>query len=61
MIVENTNDEIVRALAKRTCDEDTNVPTQIIDRPRKTWLIELGYSSDTRYMDKVMEKEEQLA
>jgi hypothetical protein len=28
-------------------------------RPRKIWLIELGYSSDTRYMDKVLEKKEQ--
>jgi hypothetical protein len=25
-------------------------------RPRKIWLIELGYSSDIRYMDKVIEK-----
>jgi hypothetical protein len=28
---------------------------------RKIWLIELGYSSDTRYMDKVIEKKEQHA
>jgi hypothetical protein len=25
------------------------------------WLMELGYSSDTRYMDKVMEKKKQHA
>jgi hypothetical protein len=30
-------------------------------RPRKVWLMELRYSSDTRYMYKVMEKKEQHA
>jgi hypothetical protein len=58
MIVEITNDEIDRALRKRTRNGDTNIPTQINSRPRKIWLIELGYSFDTRYMDKVTEKKE---
>jgi hypothetical protein len=35
--------------------------TQMNGRPRKVWLNELGYSSDTRYMDKVIEKNEQHA
>jgi hypothetical protein len=61
MIVEITNDEIDRVLKKRTRNADTNVPTQINGRPRKIRLIELGYSSDTRYMDKVIEKKEQHA
>jgi hypothetical protein len=61
MIVEITNDEIDRALKKRTRNGDTNIPVQINGRPRKIWLIELGYSSDTRYMDKVTEKQEQHA
>jgi hypothetical protein len=30
-------------------------------RPRKIWLIELGYSYDTRYMGKVPEKKERHA
>jgi hypothetical protein len=30
-------------------------------RPRKIWLIELGYFSNTRYMEKVTEKKEQHA
>jgi hypothetical protein len=47
------------SFSKRTRDEDTNIPTQINGRTRKTWLIELGYSSDTRYMD--TEKKEQHA
>jgi hypothetical protein len=59
--VETTHEEIDRALKKRTRNGDTNIPTQITGRPRKIWLIELGYSSDTRYMDKVIEKPEQLA
>jgi hypothetical protein len=42
MIVEITNDEIDRALKKRTRNGDTNVPTQINGRPRNIWLIELG-------------------
>jgi hypothetical protein len=29
--------------------------------PRKIWLIKLGYSSDPRYLDKVIEKKEQHA
>jgi hypothetical protein len=61
MIVEVTHDEIDRALKKRTRNEDTNVPTQINGRPRKIWLIELGYSSVFRYKDKVIEKKDQHA
>jgi hypothetical protein len=61
MIVEITHEEIDRALKKWTRNGDTNVPTQIYGGPRKIWLIELGYSSDTRYMDKVIEKEKQHA
>jgi hypothetical protein len=61
MIVEITHEEIDRALKKRTRNGDNKVPTQINGRPRKIWLMELGYSSDTRYMDKVMEKKEQHA
>jgi hypothetical protein len=61
MIVEITNDEIDRALKKQTRNGDTNIPTQINGRPRKIWLIELEYSSDTRYMDKVIERIEQHA
>jgi hypothetical protein len=61
MIVENTHEEIDRALKKRTRNGDTNIPTQITGRPRKIRLIELGYSSDTRYMDKVIEKTKQHA
>jgi hypothetical protein len=34
MIVEITNDEIERALKKRNCNGDTNVPTQINGSPR---------------------------
>jgi hypothetical protein len=34
---------------------------RINGRPRKIWVMELGYSSDTSYMDKVMEKKEQHA
>jgi hypothetical protein len=60
MIVEITNDEIDRALRKRTRNGDTNIPTQINSRPRKIWLIELGYSFDTRYMDKVTEKKNNM-
>jgi hypothetical protein len=45
MIVEITNDEIDRALKKRTSNEDTSIPTQIKGRPRKIWLIQLGYSN----------------
>jgi hypothetical protein len=40
---------------------DTKIPTQINGRPRKIWLFQLGYSSDTRYMDKAMKKQEQQA
>jgi hypothetical protein len=61
MIVEITHEEFDRALKKRTRNGDSNVPTQINGRPRKIWLMELGYSSDTRYMDKVTEKKEQHA
>jgi hypothetical protein len=61
MIVEITHDEVERALKKRTRNGGTYIPTQMTDRPRKVWLIELGYSSDTRYMDKVIEKKEQHA
>jgi hypothetical protein len=38
---------------------ETKVPTQINGRTRKIWLMELRYSSDTRYTDKVMEKKMQ--
>jgi hypothetical protein len=61
MIVDITNNEIDGALKKRTRNGDINIPTQINSRPRKIWLVELGYSSDTRYMDKVTEKKEQHA
>jgi hypothetical protein len=62
MIVEITHEEIDRALKKtQTRNGDNKVSTQINGRPRKIWLMELGYSSDTRYMDKVMEKKEQHA
>jgi hypothetical protein len=61
MTVKITNDEIDRALQKRTRNGDINVPTRRNGRPRKLWLIELGYSSDTRYMDTVIEKKEQHA
>jgi hypothetical protein len=61
MIVEITHDEIDRALNKRTRNGDTIVPAQINGRPRKIWLMELGYPTDTRYMDKVMEKKEKDA
>jgi hypothetical protein len=29
-------------------------------RPNQIWLMDLGYSSDSRYMDKVMEKRPQI-
>jgi hypothetical protein len=61
MIVEIAYDEIDRALKKRTRNRGTIAPSQINGRPRKIWLIELGYSSDTSYMDKVIEKKEQHA
>jgi hypothetical protein len=63
MIVETTHEEVDRTLKKRTRNGDNNVPIQINGRPRKIWLMELGYSSDTRYMhmDKVMEKKVQHA
>jgi hypothetical protein len=61
MIVEITHEEIDRTLKKMTRSGDTNVSTQMNGGPRKIWLINLGYSSDTRYMDKVMEKKEQNA
>jgi hypothetical protein len=60
-MVEITHDELDRTLKKRTRNGDTIVPTQMNGRPREIWLIELGYSSDTRYMDKVIEKTEQHA
>jgi hypothetical protein len=41
-------------IAQRTRNGDNKVPTQINGRPRNIWLMELGYSSDTRYMDKVI-------
>jgi hypothetical protein len=59
IIVVITNDEIDRTLKKRNRNGNTNIPTRINGRPRKIWLIELGYSSDTRYMNKVIEKIEQ--
>jgi hypothetical protein len=59
MIVEITKDEIDRALKKSNRNGNTSIPTQITGRPRKIWLIELGYSSDTRYMDKVKKKKKQ--
>jgi hypothetical protein len=61
MIVDITNNEIDGALKKRTRNGDTNISNQINGRPRKIWLIESGYSSNTRYMDKVTEKKEQHA
>jgi hypothetical protein len=61
MTVEIMHEEIDRALKKRTRNGDNKVPTQIKGRPRKIWLMDLGYSSDLRCMDKVMEKKEQHA
>jgi hypothetical protein len=61
MIVEITHEKIDRALKKGTRNGDNKVPTQINGRPRKIWLIEMGYSSDTRYMEKVMKRKEQHA
>jgi hypothetical protein len=60
MIGEIKHDEIYRALKKRNRNGDTTVPTQIIGRPRKIWLIELGYSSATRYIDKVIKKKKNI-
>jgi hypothetical protein len=60
IIMETTHDEIDMALKKRTHNGDTDGPTQINGRSRKIWLNELGYS-DTRYIDKVIEKKEQHA
>jgi hypothetical protein len=53
MIVVITHYEIYRAHNKRTRNGYTDVPTQTNGKPRKIWLIEMGYSSDTRHMDKV--------
>jgi hypothetical protein len=61
MIAEIMHEEIDRALRKISRIGDNKVPTQINDRPKKIWLMELGYSSDNRYKDKVMEKKEQYA
>jgi len=36
-----------------------SVHTQTSGRPRKIWIIALGYFSDTRYMDKVAEKKQE--
>jgi hypothetical protein len=44
MIVEIRHEEIDRTLKKRTRNGDNKVPTQINGRPRKIWLMELGYS-----------------
>jgi hypothetical protein len=57
MTLEITHDEIDRAFKKRTRTGDTNILTQIDGRPRKIGLIELGYSSDTRSIDKGHRKE----
>jgi hypothetical protein len=43
---------------KRTKMETLTSPTQINGRARSIWLIDLGYSSDNRYVDKVVEKKE---
>jgi hypothetical protein len=62
MIVEITHEEIdsYRALEKKTRNGNTNIPTQITGRPKKIWLTELGYSPDTRYMDKVMRRKNNM-
>jgi hypothetical protein len=42
MIVEITNDEIDRALKKRPCNGDINIPTQIMADPGKYGLSSWG-------------------
>jgi hypothetical protein len=61
MIVKITHEEIDKALKKRTRNGNIKNSTQMTGRPTKIRFIELGYSSDTRYMDKVIEKEEHHA
>ena len=41
---------------KRNRDGSQCVSTQIGGRPRRVWIVELGYTSDTRYLDKMAEK-----
>jgi len=61
MILEITQIEVGKALKKQKRNEIAIVSTQTFGRPRKIWIIELGYSSDTRYMDKVAEMNQQHA
>jgi pyruvate carboxylase len=57
--------EILHRKFERDLDEneegDANIPIQINGRARKIWIIDLEYCSDTRYIDKVKEKEQRHA
>jgi len=44
---------------KRQRDGSLIANTRINGRPRKVWIVELGYTSDTRYLDKLTEKKRQ--
>jgi hypothetical protein len=61
MIAEIPNEKSNNHSQNRRQNGVRNVSTQINDRPREVWIVELGYSSDTRYMDKVTEKKQQHA
>ena len=46
---------------KRSRSGRTGDSSQVAGRPRKIWVVELGYSSDTRYLDNLAEKKLQHA
>jgi hypothetical protein len=53
MIVEIPSEKLDNISQKRRHTGVRKVSAQIDDRPRKVWIVELGYSSDTRYRNKV--------
>ena len=44
---------------KRTREGAFKAPPLLNGKPRKVWIIELGYCSDTRYLEKLAEKQQQ--
>jgi hypothetical protein len=61
MILEATRDEIPATL-KRTRTGQTlpkPLPSHIDGRSRQVWILEIGYTSDTRYLDKLADKQQQ--
>ena len=44
---------------KRNRDGSQRVSAQLGGKPIRVWIVELGYTSDTRYLDKLAEKRQQ--